>query len=146
MKTLLCMILLAFSTSAFALGFGSGVPFANASSAGSATKNSAVYNTTGFKQKTVTVSGVVLTSSPSAITYKNMSGVVTALCGPSSNGPWSTCAQGQSTAGAAVTITNVATGTGSTVLTWEDASPYVKLKWVVTASGQKIKAWLNWQE
>lgn len=139
MKTILSFLfLLAFTTTAFAAGSG-GASFVTYSAASGAVKTSAAYSVRGFKTKTMTVSGVTLTSSASSPTFKNMSGTVIAQCAPTDTGPWSTCiANGYGQTAASLTANNQ--------FTWSDAVAYVRLKWTAATTGQKIKAWFNWTE
>jgi polyisoprenoid-binding protein YceI len=81
---------LAASASAFA-GASGGVPFNTYSAASAAVTTSNHYSVRGFKTKTLTVSGVTLASSPTSISFQNMSGTVVAECAPATSGPWSTC-------------------------------------------------------
>lgn len=139
MKTfLVSLLLVAFAAPAFAAGAG-GAAFATYSAASAAVKTSAAYNVRGYKTKTMTVSGVTLTSSPSSITYKNMSGTVIAQCAPTDSGPWSTCIAND------YAQTDVSL-TANNQFTWSDAVAYVRLKWTAATTGQKIKAWFNWTE
>lgn len=107
------------------------------SSASAGTVTSSVVNASGFKYKTVIVNGATLTSTAASITYKNMSGTIIAQCGPTSSGPWTTCNQGQSSAGADVSLT------ANDTMSWRDVVSYVRLKWTAGTLGTKIKAWLN---
>jgi len=139
MRTILsAFLLMAFATSASAAGSG-GTAFAIYSASSAAVKTSDAYKVSGFKTKTMTVSGTTLASNASSITYKNMSGTVIAQCAPTSTGPWSTCiANDYAQTAASLTANNQ--------FTWSDAVAYVRLKWTAATSGQKIKAWFNWTE
>jgi hypothetical protein len=129
----------ALTATAHAAAFGNAVPFVNMSAASAAVKTSSVYSVRGFGTKTLNVSGVTLGSSPSDITFKNMSGTVLAQCAPTSTGPWSTCIANDYAQTAASRTTNGA-------FTWSDATAYVRLHWTSGTIGGKLKAWLNWQE
>jgi hypothetical protein len=117
---------------------GNKVMMANYSAASGAVKYSAAQNVLGYTNKTIVVSGVTLSSSPSSVAYQNMSGTVVAQCAPTSSGPWATCPQGNGSGGAAASLTT------NGVLTWTDAIYYVRLKWTASTTGHKIKAWLTW--
>lgn len=134
------LAVMALAVSAIALESGSAIPFANTSAASLAVKTSAVYNVRGYSTKTLQLSGVTLGSSPSSITFKNLSGTVIAQCAPSATGPWVGCGRWQDGTGSAVSMT-----TNST-MTWRDAAAYIRLQWTSGTIGGKIKAWLNWQE
>lgn len=140
MKKLFWLIVMA-ATFAFAMPAfaetGSKIPFANISAASAATKTSSVYNMTGFKNKTIHVSGVTLGSSLSSVTFKNMSGTVTAECSPTSSGPFVTCVANDYAQTAVSRTTN---GTFS----WADATPYVRFKWISGTVGGKLKLWFNY--
>jgi len=115
------------------------VPFSNVSGASAAVKVSPAYNAVGFPNKTLHVSGVTLTSSPSAVTFKNMSGTLIAQCGPTSNGPWNGAGRWQDSVGTAVSTAN-------STQTWRDVCNYVRLQWTSGTVGGKLKAWLNLSE
>lgn len=119
---------------------GSAIPFANLSAASGATKYSTAIAMRGYNTKTLHLSGVTLTSSPTSITFKNMSGTVTAQCAPSADGPWTGCGRWQDGTGSAVSMTT------NSNMSWKDSSAYVRLKWVAGTIGGKLKAWLNWNE
>jgi hypothetical protein len=113
------------------------IPFVNASSASGGVETSAIYNVTGYRTKTLHVSGVTLTSTVAAPVFQNMSGTFIAECSPTGGNPWSTC---------------VANDYGQTVvskttngnMTWQDTSPYVRFKWTAGTVGTKIKAWFTY--
>lgn len=131
-------MVLALAASACASSdFGGVVAFSNISAASAAVKTSSAYYVGGYKMKTMHVSGVTLTSSPSSVTYKNMSGTLIAQCAPTSSGPWSTCVAN----GYAQTAASVTTNTS---FTWTDVSNYIRLKWTSGTVGGKLKAWLNY--
>lgn len=130
------LLVSAFATMAFA-DVTAKVPFSNTSSASAAVKTSDAYNVTGFSKKTLHVSGVTLTSSPSSVTFKNMSGTLVAQCAPTSTGPWSTCVANDYAQTAVSKTTN-----GS--FSWSDISSYVRLQWTGGTVGGKLKAWLNY--
>lgn len=134
--TLMVVMVVTLSTSAFAANTKQSVPFANVSAASAAVKTSSVYNVGGWKTKTLHVSGVTLTSSPTSITYKNMSGTLIAQCAPSSNGPWSTCVANDYAQTAVSRTTNG-------LFTWSDAVQYIRLHWTSGTVGGKLKAWLE---
>lgn len=141
MKKLLGIIMsvamVAFAPAAFAATTVSKIPFVNMSAASAATKTSAVYNVSGYKNKTLQVSGVTLTSSVSSVTFKNMSGTLTAECAPSASGPWTTCIANEYGQTAVSKTTNG-------VFTWIDVTPYVRLKWISGTVGGKLKVWFNY--
>ncbi|KAB0668946.1 hypothetical protein F6V30_14000 [Oryzomonas sagensis] len=115
-----------------------GFVFGNISAAGATNiKYSGAWNVQGYKTKTLNVSGVTLTSSASNPVFQNMSGTAVAQCGPTSNGPWASCAQAQTSAGAAVSMTS------NGILSWQDAVNYIRLQWTPSAAGHKIKMWLQ---
>lgn len=143
MKRSICLITaLAFfltALPALAAEVTSKVPFSNMSAASAAVKTSSVYNVTGKRHKTLHVSGVTLTSSPSSVTFKNMSGTLVAQCGPTASGPWSTCIANDYGQTAVSKTTN-----GS--FSWSDISNYVRLQWTSGTIGGKLKAWLNFSD
>ena len=128
--------LFAFSTALAATG---GQSFTIYSAASASDKTSAAIKVSGTGLKTLTVSGVTLTSNAALVTYKNMSGTLLVQCAPTTNGPWSTCVANDYAQTAVSKTTN---GT----LTWKDAVAYVRLKWTSGTVGTKIKAWLNWND
>lgn len=137
MKKLYALIaalaLVAFAVPAFALGTtASKVPFANVSGASAAVKTSAAINVSGYKTKTLTVSGVNLAGNA----FKNMSGTLLAQCGPSDTGPWSTCIANDY---AQTAISRTTNG----IFTWSDSVAYVRLQWTSGTKGGKLKAWLQ---
>lgn len=134
---IVCFI--AFTVPSFSAMTGSAVPFTNMSAASAAVKTSSVFNVRGYKAKSLSVSGVTLTSSPSDITFKNMSGTLVAQCAPSSDGPWVTCIANDYAQTAVSRTTNG-------IFTWSDSFPYVRLHWTSGTKGGKLKAWLNWTE
>lgn len=123
---------------AFAGSVTNKVPFANMSAGSAAVKTSPVYNVSGAKTKTLHVSGVTLGSSPTSVTYQNMSGTIIAQCAPTSAGPWSGCGRWQDGTGTAVSAT--ANGNQS----WQDASPYVRFRWTAGTVATKLKAWFTY--
>lgn len=134
-------LVLAMATSALAgPNIKQFVPFSNISAASAAVKTTSVYNVSGFANKTLQVNGVTLGSTVANPTFKNMSGTLIAQCSQTTNGPWVTCAQAQSSGGAAVSATS------NTILTWRDFSNYVRLQWTSGTVGGKLKAWLNLSE
>ena len=138
--TLLAAVLcLAVASIASASAYGNAVPFVNISGASAAVKTSSAISVRGFGTKTMNVSGVTLTSSPSDITFKNMSGTVLAQCAPTATGPWVTCIANGYAQTAISRTTNGA-------FTWSDATAYVRLHWTSGTVGGKLKAWLNWSE
>ncbi|MDD2898985.1 MAG: hypothetical protein PHI31_09760 [Desulfuromonadaceae bacterium] len=126
-------VLVAFAAPVFAATTVSKVPFANISGVDAEVQYSAVVNASGYKTKTLTVSGVNLAGTA----FQNMSGTVLAQCGPSPTGPWSTCTQSQVASAPAVSLT------ANNQLTWSDAVTYVRLKWTSGTVATKLKAWLN---
>lgn len=139
MKILLSFALsLLFCASAFAAGNG-GTAFALYSAASGATKTSSAYDVRAFKTKTLTITGATITSNASSATFKNMSGTVTVECSPNGGNPWTTCIANDYAQTAASRTTN-----GQ--ITWSDASPYIRLKWVAGTVGTKLKAFINWIE
>lgn len=124
------------STLAVAANIKQAVPFSNVSAASAAVKTSSVYNVTGWKTKTLHVSGVTLGSSPTSVTYKNMSGTMIAQCAPTSSGPWSTCVANDYAQTAVSRTTNG-------LFTWSDAVAYVRFRWTSGTVGGKLKAWLE---
>lgn len=138
MKTMLSLFLAAvLALPAIAAAESGGNAFALYSAASGATKTSSAFPVRNFRTKTVTISGATLTSNATAVTFKNMSGTVTAECAPSDGGPWSTCVANDYAQTAVSKTTN---GT----FTWSDASAYVRLKWVAGTVGTKLKAYFNW--
>jgi hypothetical protein len=135
---LLTIMALMLAVPAFSADFKTAIPFANMSASGAAVKTSAAYFVGGYARKSVQVTGVTLTSNLASPTFKNMSGTLIAQCGPTSSGPWVTCLQGQSSAGAAVSLTT------NTVTFWEGASSYIRFQWTSGTIGGKLKAWFNW--
>ena len=130
------LALVAFAVPAFAVGSTSSrVPFSNISAASAAVKTATVVNVSGYRTKTLTVSGVNLAGTG----FKNMSGTVIAQCGPSDTGPWSTCVANDY---AQTAISRTTNGT----FTWSDAVAYVRLHWTSGTVGGKLKAWLNMVE
>jgi len=139
-KMILMLTLLAVSAStAMANSYGNAVPFANISAASAAVKTSSAFSVRGFSTKSMNVSGVTLTSSPSSITFKNMSGTVIAQCAPTSSGPWSTCVANDYAQTAVSRTTNG-------LFTWSDAVAYIRLQWTSGTVGGKLKVWLDWIE
>lgn len=132
------LIMLAFCTSAFSAG-NSSKSFPLYSSASAGVKTSAVYDVSGYKVKTLTVSGATLNSNNSATTFKNMSGTAIVECGGTKSGPWATCVANDYAQTAVSRTTN-----GQ--MTWTDASPFVRFKWTASTVGTKLKAFLNWTE
>ena len=130
--------MIAFAVPAFAAGNGSRA-FVIYSGASASTDTSDAIDVRAFKTKTMTVSGVTLTSNATSITFKNMSGTAIVQGAPSSNGPWSTVVANDY-AQTAVSLT----ANGS--MTWNDATPYIRFKWTCGTTGQKVKGYLNWQE
>lgn len=120
----------------FAAGNGE-IAFATYSGASGAIITSSAVNVRGFGIKTFTVSGVKITSSADAPTFKNMSGTAIVECAPTASGPWTTC----STEGATA-ISKTSNGYQQ----WEDAAAYIRVKWTASSSaiGKKVKMWLNW--
>lgn len=136
-KFFAALVMVAFATPAFA-GSG-GAAFATYSAASAAVKTSAAQNVRGYKVKTLTINGVTLTSSADSLTFKNMSGTVIVEGAPTSSGPWTTVIANDYAQTAVSKTTN---GT----MTWSDAIAYIRVKWTAATSGQKVKAWLNWNE
>ena len=115
---------MALASAAFASQFGNAVPFSIYSGT-SATHYSSVWNVRGFKEKTVTVD----------MTTVAATGTLLVQCGPTASGPWTTCVQEDGTA---------VTGTSSYILSWVDASAYIRASWARTTG--KISTWFNWSE
>lgn len=101
----------------------------------SAASGSAVYssaiNASRFRHKTIQVNGYDMTTKAAAA----LSGTALVQCGPTSSGPWVTCAQEDGTA--------IST-TSNSSLQWSDVSAYVRVSWAKTAG--RISAWLNLSE
>lgn len=136
MKTICFTILAVFMTaSAFAASGSKSFPLYSSASAG--VKTSAVYDVSGYKVKTLTVSGATLNSNNSSTTFKNMSGTAVVECAGTKIGPWSTCVANDYAQTAVSRTTN-----GQ--MTWTDASPFVRFKWTAGTVGTKLKAFLNW--
>lgn len=135
MKHLLVLTaaLVAFSTSAFAAGYGNGVPFSNYSAANGTAVKSQAYNVRGFKVKTVTSQGVATAGH----TDTTLSGTVLVECGPTASGPWTTCTANDY---AQTAVSMTANGN----MTFTNAAPYIRASWAKTAG--QVKVWLNWQE
>lgn len=137
-KVIVAFALVLYALPAFAAGAG-GNAFALYSAASTAVKTSSAYKVTGYKTKTLTISGATLGSNATTTTFQNMSGTVVAECGPTSSGPWSTCVASDYAQTAVSKTTN---GT----MTWSDAVAYIRLKWTAATTGHKLKAWFNWVE
>lgn len=127
--------LVAFAGTAFSATVISKTPFSNVSGASAAVKTSAVYNVIGYRTKTIHISGVTLGSSPTSVTFKNMSGTLIVEGAPSTTGPWSTCIANDYGQTAVSKTTN-----GS--MTWADTTPYIRVKWTSGTVGGKLGAWL----
>jgi hypothetical protein len=108
-------------STAFAIDQKSVVPFKNYSGT-TATHYSTVYDVHRFKTKTVYAD----------LTTGTATGTLLVQCGPTSSGPWVTCVQQDSTA---------ITGTGSYILSWDDATAYIRASWARTTG--EISVWLN---
>lgn len=135
----LAVLTLTFAVPCMAAGSG-GTAFVIYSSASAGVKTSSPFDVRGYKTKTLTISGVTLTSNPASMTFKPMSGTGLVQCAPSTNGPWSTCTQSQVASAPAVSLT------ANNQLTWSDAVAYIRFKWTASTTGQKVKAFLNWLE
>lgn len=122
---------------AFAGAYGSNA-FALYSAASGAVKTSSSFNVRGFKTKSMQVEGVTLTSNPSSLTFKNMSGTVLAQCSQD-NTVWETCIANDYAETAVSRTTNG-------LFTWSDAVAYIRLKWTAGTVGTKLKAWFTWTE
>lgn len=109
------------------------VPFSFYSSASGAAVYSSVINVTPYRHKTVVVNGYTMSTTTSAA----LSGTALVQCGPTSNGPWSTCVA-NNYAQTAVSMTS----NGS--MTWTDVASYVRVSWAKTAG--LVKVWLNLSE
>ena len=133
------LALVAFAVPVFAVEVTSKIPFVNMSAASAAVNTSDVYNVTGYKMKTLHVSGVTLGSTIAAPTFKNMSGTLLAQCAPTQTGPWSTCIANDYAQTAASKTTN-----GS--FTWSDVTSYIRLHWTSGTVGGKLKAWLSYMK
>lgn len=141
MKKLTCLfavIALVFAAIP-ALAASGGAAFPLFSSASGTVRNSSVYNVSGYKVKSLAISGATLESRASSTTYKNMSGTVLVQCAPTSGGPWSTCIANDYGQTAVSRTTNG-------IFTWTDSFPYIRLNWTGGTKGGKLKAWLNWLE
>lgn len=136
-RILLSLLALAFTAgSAMAAGsYGNAVPFSNFSTNSGSAQFSAAYNVRGFKVKSATLQGVLVADRTDS-TY--LPGTLAIQCAPTASGPWRTCIN-SSYAQTAVS------GTTNTVLTWTDASAYIRASWTKTAAGL-VKVWLNWNE
>lgn len=110
------------------------IPFSNASSASAAVRTSSVINVAKFKNKTLVVNGMTR-----AGVFKTMSGTVIAQCGPTSNGPWSTCIANDY---AQTAISRTTNG----LFSWSDVSSYVRLQWTGSTVETWMRAWLNLSE
>jgi len=137
-KFLFAILMIAFAFPCFASQNG-GQAFGIYSAASAAVKTSAAVNVRGFKSKTMTVSGVTLTSNATSATFKTMSGTAIVQCAPSSNGPWSTCINNNY-------AQTAASLTANNTFSWEDAVAYIRVKWTASTTGQKVKIFLNWLE
>ena len=118
---------LALADSAQAAQWKGFTPFSNLSTTGS-TVYSAAYNVEGFRSKTLQVQGIAVSGHSAA----SLSGTVLMQCGPTSNGPWTTCLQTDRTA--------VST-TSNVILNWNDAAAYVRASWAKTAG--EVSAWFT---
>lgn len=107
------------------------VPFSYYSSASGAAVYSSVVNVMPYRHKTVVVNGYTMSTTTSAA----LSGTALVQCGPTSSGPWTTCAQED---GTAISLTS----NGS--LQWSDVASYIRVSWAKTAG--LVKVWLNLSE
>jgi len=126
------------AATAFA-GVGGQKSFPLYSSASGTVRTSSAYPLSGYKVKTLTVSGATLASNAASSTYKNMSGTSIAECGPTITGPFTTAVANDYAQTAVSRTTN---GT----MTFTDACEYVRVKWTGGTTGTKLKIWLNWSE
>lgn len=131
---LLALAVAILPNASMAFQYGNSVPFSMYSATSGTAVKSAAYNVRGFKVKTVTVQGVAIAGHTDAA----LSGTVLVECGPTASGPWTTCNQSQSSAGADVTTT------ANDTITWMDANAYIRASWAKTAG--LVKVWLNWTE
>jgi len=86
-----------------------------------------------FRHKTVTFQGY---STKASTNPSMLSGTALVQCGPTSNGPWSTCVKEDGTA--------ISATTNGSPLQWSDVTAYVRIKWTNTA--MCMRAWLNLSE
>lgn len=137
-KLFLTFMALLIASPAFAFG-NSGTVFALYSAASAAVKTSSAIDVRKYSTKTLHVSGATLASNAASLTFKNMSGTAIVQCAPTSSGPWSTCiANGYAQTAISLTTNNV--------MTWKDATPYIRFKWTAGTVGTKLKAYLNYIE
>lgn len=127
--------LFAFASIANAGEVSTKVAFTNISAASAAVTTGTVYNTSGAKLKTLSVTGTSLGAGGLGA-FKNMSGTIIAQCAPTASGPWSTCVANDYAQTAVSRTTN-----GQ--FTWTDISNYVRLKWTAGTVETAIKAWLT---
>lgn len=127
----ICLVL-AFATSAFAANVTNKIPFNNISALSGSVKYSDTLNVTGYKTKTLHLTGVT-----KAGIFKSMSGTTLVECAPTTAGPWSTCVANDYAQTAVSRTTN-----GS--FTWSDVSNYVRVKWTGGTVKTWIKAWLSY--
>lgn len=109
------------------------VPFGLYSAASGSAVYSSVINVAPFRKKTVFVNGYDMTTKAAAA----LSGTALVQCGPTSNGPWTTCVSNNY---AQTAISQTANGS----MTWEDVASYVRVSWAKTAG--RITVWLNLSE
>lgn len=126
------LLILACAVSAFAEpNIKQVVSFGQYSAASGTAVYSSAINATRFRHKTVQVNGYNMSTRAEAA----LSGTALVQCGPTSTGPWVTCAQEDGTA-----ISTTANG----VYQWSDVAAYVRVSWAKTAG--RVSAWLNLSE
>lgn len=121
--------ILLIASVAMAAVSGQAIPFSHYSSPDTTTVYSSVYRVNNSRTKTVHVTGIA-TAGHTATT---LDGTFLVQCGPSSNGPWSTCAQQDGTA-----VSFTANG----YMSWDGAEAYIRASWAKTT--KQVSAWLTW--
>jgi hypothetical protein len=116
------------ASGAFAGDIKQMIPFNSYSSASASAAYSPAFNVARYRHKTVQVQGYDMSTGAAAA----LSGTALVQCGPSSDGPWVTCAQEDGTA--------IST-TANAALQWSDVSAWVRVSWAKTAG--KVKVRLN---
>jgi hypothetical protein len=131
------VLIAAFASVSFAASAGNAVQGIYSAASGATTYSSAM-DVRKAKTKSFQPAGITLGSNASDITYKNMSGIASVECGPTSSGPWVACGRWQDGTGTAVSSTT------NSFQSWQDPAAYIRLKWVAGTVGGKLKAWFNW--
>ena len=104
------------------------IPFGLYSAASGSAVYSSAINVAKYRHKTVQIQGYNMSTKAEAA----LSGTALVQCGPTSSGPWVTCAQEDSTA---------ISSTSNAVLQWSDVTNYIRVSWTKTAG--RVSVWLN---